>query len=157
MRTDPTDNGGLFIGRRPGTRPIRYRALPPRGSRRRRVIDGLVAGFLLVLMTLIGASFWGPIPLAWLWVASMVDFYSGSVGLGIVVGFAGMLFTLLCGLVLMRRLDLLWILVRRAGGHDQRGGVVGTIFAVAAAIGVTVFTVWFLGIEGPGPTLAPRE
>ena len=25
MRTDPTDNGGLFIGRRPGTAPIRYR------------------------------------------------------------------------------------------------------------------------------------
>ena len=25
MRTDPTDNGGLFVGRRPGTAPIRYR------------------------------------------------------------------------------------------------------------------------------------
>jgi len=24
-------------------------------------------------MTLIGASFWGPIPMAWLWVASMVQ------------------------------------------------------------------------------------
>ena len=39
MRTDPTDNGGLFVGRRPGTRPIKYRALPQRGDDRRRRID----------------------------------------------------------------------------------------------------------------------
>ena len=32
MKTDPTDTGGLFVGRRPGTRPIRYRALPERGE-----------------------------------------------------------------------------------------------------------------------------
>ena len=38
-RTDPTDNGGLFIGRRPGTAPVRYRALPQRGTRRRQQLD----------------------------------------------------------------------------------------------------------------------
>ena len=32
MRTDPTDTGGLFVGRRPGTAPTRYRAQPERGS-----------------------------------------------------------------------------------------------------------------------------
>lgn len=35
--TDPTDTGGLFIGRRPGTKPVRYRTAPeaPTGPRRR--------------------------------------------------------------------------------------------------------------------------
>ncbi len=34
MRTDPADNGGLFVGRRPGTAPVHFRALPERGSER---------------------------------------------------------------------------------------------------------------------------
>ena len=33
VRTDPTDNGGLFVGRRPGTAPVRYRDLPERATR----------------------------------------------------------------------------------------------------------------------------
>ena len=48
MKTDPTDTGGLFVGRRPGTRPVKYRALPERGSdsaARRR--DGWLAVGLL--------------------------------------------------------------------------------------------------------------
>ena len=28
MRTDPTDTGGLFVGRRPGTAPVRFRGVP---------------------------------------------------------------------------------------------------------------------------------
>ena len=32
-RNDPTDTGGLFIGRRPGTAPLRYKADPERGRR----------------------------------------------------------------------------------------------------------------------------
>ena len=36
MKTDPTDTGGLFVGRRPGTAPVRYRALPERGSESRQ-------------------------------------------------------------------------------------------------------------------------
>ena len=28
MKTDPSDTGGLFVGRRPGTRPVKYRRLP---------------------------------------------------------------------------------------------------------------------------------
>ena len=31
-RNDPTDTGGLFIGRRPGTAPLRYKARPGSGA-----------------------------------------------------------------------------------------------------------------------------
>ena len=43
---DPTDTGGLFIGRRPGTGPVRYNEVEP-PSERRRAADNLLAHFLL--------------------------------------------------------------------------------------------------------------
>ncbi|HEV3229389.1 MAG TPA: hypothetical protein VGY97_07945 [Solirubrobacteraceae bacterium] len=156
MRTDPTDTGGLFVGRRPGTAPVKYRALPQRGSPTRRRVDATLAALILVAIALVNLSFWGPLPVAWLWVGSQVDYQSGSVSLGIFVAFVGLLFTLLGGLVIMRRMDQAWILVRRAAGHDQRSGTLTLIFVLTAAIGGTAFTVWLLLFAGIGPSLAPR-
>jgi uncharacterized membrane protein len=156
MRTDPTDTGGLFIGRRPGTGPIRYRALPERGSRRRQRMDGALAVLILLALALVNLSFWGPLPVAWLWVGSHVDYATGSVSLGIFVAFIGLLFTLLGGLVVMRALDEAWILVRRAAGHDQRTGTIARIFVITAGIGAVSFTVWLVLFAGLSPTLAPR-
>ena len=135
MRTDPTDNGGLFIGRRPGTRPIKYRALPEYGHPWRQRFDRGLAGLILAATVLVCLLFWGPLPVAWMWVGSQVDYLTGSTFLGIVVAFLGLLATLLVGLMVMRRLDLLWILVRRAGGHDQREGIIGRVFAVSTVRG----------------------
>lgn len=155
VRTDPTDNGGLFIGRRPGTAPVRYRGTPERTQGRRRVIDTLFAASILFTMGLVAVCFWGPIPMAWLWVGAQVQFHTESVSLALVVAFLGMILTLLAGLALVKRLDQFWILVRRAAGHDQRKGVIGLVFAIAAIIGVTIFTIWLLIFAGLGPTLAP--
>ncbi len=155
MRTDPTDNGGLFIGRRPGTRPVKYRALPQLGSAARQRIDRGLAGLVLALEVVVCLMFWGPLPLGWMWIGSQVNYWTGSTFLGIVVAFFGLLFTLMGGLMVMRRLDLLWILLRRAGGYDQREGIIGRVFAVSAIIGGTLFFGWLLLIGGLGPTLAP--
>ena len=157
MRTDPTDTGGLFISRRPGTRPVRYREAPERSRGKRRAVDEIVAGGLLGFMGLVACSFWGPIPMAWLWIAARIDYHADSISLAIFVAFLGMMLTLLAGLALMRRLDLFWILVRRAAGHDQRKGVIGPVFAIAAVVGVTAFTIWLIFIAGLSPSLAPRE
>ena len=70
MRTDPSETGGLFVGRRPGTAPVRFRALPKRGSDLRRRFDGSLAGILLAAMMLLCLLCWGPIPLACLWLGS---------------------------------------------------------------------------------------
>lgn len=59
--------------------------------------------------------------------------------------------TLLAGLVLLKRLDAFWMLVRRAASYDQRTGAIGPVFAVAAIVGVTLFTIWFVFLAGPGP------
>jgi hypothetical protein len=148
MKTDPTDTGGLFVGRRPGTRPIKYRALPQFADARRQAIDRGLAVGLLLLMAFVNLLFWGPFPVAWLWVGSQVDYLTGSTFLGMVVAFIGLLFTLMLALVLLRRIDHAWILVRRAGGRDQREGVIGVIFAITCGIGATVFTVWLLLFSG---------
>lgn len=156
MKTDPTDTGGLFIGRRPGTAPVKYRALPARGGERRRHADALLAHAVLGVMAGVNLLFWGPIPMAWLWVASQIEYRSGSVSVGIAAGFAGMLLTLLGGLIVLRALDHAWILVRRAAGIDQRRGVIGAVFGTTAAVGTIAFTAWLLLFAGLGPTLAPN-
>jgi hypothetical protein len=154
--SDPSDNGGLFVGRRPGTAPVRFRALPRSGSDLRRRFDGSLAGLLLAAITLLSLLCWGPIPLACLWIGSQVNYLSGSVSMGLLVSFVG-LFALLFGtLSIMRRLDQAWILVRRAAGHDQRTGVLGRIFAITAIVCAGAFMLWFLVIHGPGTSLVTK-
>ena len=150
MRSDPSDNGGLFVGRRPGTAPVRFRKLPERGSEKRQRVDGSLAGALVAAMIFLSLLCWGPIPIACLWIGSQVDYLTGSVSFGILIAFVGLLVFLFGALMLLRRLDEAWILVRRAAGHDQRTGVLGRIFAITAGICALIFTFWFLIINGPG-------
>ena len=155
-RNDPTDTGGLFIGRRPGTGPLKYRGAPERGGPRRRRADSALAAAVLVLEVLLCLTLWGPQPVAWLWVGSQVDYHAESVTLGIAVAFAGMIASLMLTLVLAVRLDAIWKVVRRAGGIDQRDGALPRIFAITAVVAALAFGFWFLILEGPAPSLAPQ-
>src|SRR5689334_20551249 len=152
---DPTDTGGLFIGRRPGTRPIRYRDTPETGNERRRHADDWLARGILVLEVLLLLTLWGPQPLGWLWVGGQVMGATNNIEVAISVAFLGMLTTLFFTLVLVKRLDHAWRLVRRAAGHNQTDGLVERVFVVSAGIAGLCFTFWFLIIAGPGPSIAP--
>jgi hypothetical protein len=155
-RNDPTDTGGLFIGRRPGTARVHYAATPDPGTGGRQRVDRLLAAFVLVVETLVCLTLWGPQPIAWLWVGSQVNYHTGSVSFGIAVAFAGMIASLMLTLVLAVRLDAIWKVVRRAGGIDQRDGALPRIFTVTAIVAGLAFGFWFLILQGPAPTLAPR-
>jgi hypothetical protein len=148
MRTDPTDTGGLFVGRRPGTRPVRYRSEPERGSRRRQAFDGALALGLLALMAVVCLSFWGPLPAGWLWIGSHVQYWTGDVSVGILSAFAGLMFSLILGLIVAKQLDQAWILVRRAAGYDQRTGVMSRMFALTCVLGTIAFAAWFFLFSG---------
>jgi hypothetical protein len=155
MRTDPSENGGLFVGRRPGTAPIRFRALPRRGSAARQRIDNLLARLLFAAMVVGCLLCWGPIPLACIWVSAQSNYLTGSVSLGFLLAIVA-LFVMLFGMLMaLRRLDNAWILVRRAAGYDQRSGVLPRIFAITAAVCAVAFTFWFVVIHGPGSSSMP--
>jgi hypothetical protein len=154
---DPSDTGGLFIGRRPGTAPVKFRegAVPSEGRRRRA--DKAFAAFLLFLETLLCISVWGPQPLFWLWFGSQVNYWTDSVSAGILSAFVGMLATLFITLGLARRVDHAWKLVRRAAGYRQERGMLERIFVIALIITVTIFSVWFFILNGPGSSVfSPR-
>ena len=153
-RNDPTDTGGLFIGRRPGTGPVHYRDTPERGGERRRRADGVLAFAILCVEALLCLSVWGPQPLAWLWIGSQADYWLGSHMGGIVVAFAGILASLFITLSLCSRLDRMWKMVHRAAGHEQRDGALPRIFGASAVIALAAFAVWFLVIQGPAPSMS---
>ena len=150
---DPTDTGGLFVGRRPGTAPLKYRAQPVTAGEGRRNADKFLSGLILLLETLLCLTLWGPQPIAWLWVGSQVDYKTDSVALGIVVAFAGMLTTLFVTLSLARRLDYAWKLTRRAAGYEQKKGALEWIFVISLAIMGTAFLIWFFIFNGPGSSV----
>ena len=152
---DPTDTGGLFVGRRPGTKPLRYRETPVTGSDKRRRADEWLARGILVIEVLLLLTLWGPQPLGWLWVGGHIQGWTNNIELAITVPFLGMLATLFFTLVLVKRLDHAWRLVRRAAGHRQTDGIVERVFVVSAGIAALIFSFWFLVIAGPGPQIAP--
>jgi hypothetical protein len=151
---DPTDTGGLFIGRRPGTAPVRYRDVKPSSERRKRA-DGLLAHGLLAIELVLCLSLFGPQPLGWLWVGSQVQYLTGYVTAGIGTILIGCLASLMLTMALAKRVDHAWKLVRRAARHRQERGALERIFAASVGITLVLFAIWFFVIQGPGPSLAP--
>ena len=154
---DPTDTGGLFIGRRPGTAPARFRGTPVASSAARRRADRLLAAGILALETLLCLSLLGPQPLGWFWVGSQVEYLTGAVTAGISTVMLGCLASLMLTMALAKRVDHAWKLVRRAAGHHQERGALEVIFAASVGITLVAFGIWFLLIQGPGPSLAPTN
>jgi hypothetical protein len=151
---DPTNTGGLFIGRRPGTGPVRYPEVEPTSDRRRRA-DGVLAYALLAVELLLCLTLFGPQPVAWFWIGSQVDYQTGYVTAGIATVMIGCLASLMITMALAKRVDHAWKLVRRAAGHRQERGALERIFAISVGVALVIFTVWFFVVQGPGPSLAP--
>jgi hypothetical protein len=154
---DPTDTGGLFVGRRPGTRPVRFREVPVDAARKRREGDRLLAYGLLALELILCISIWGPQPALALWFGSQVQYWTGSVSLAIVASFAVMLVTLFATLMIARRVDHAWKLVRRAAGIRQERGALERIFVAALVVVGGSFMLWFIFIHGPGSSIVPLQ
>lgn len=154
---DPSDTGGLFVGRRPGTRPVRFRELPVDPDRRRRG-NKLLAGLLLAIEFVLCMSIFGPQPALALWFGSHAQYWTGgSVSLGLLGSFVIMLVTLFATLAICRRIDHAWKLVRRAAGYRQERGALERIFVIALIVVGGSFLFWFFVINGPGSsTFSPQ-
>jgi hypothetical protein len=128
----------------------------PSSERRRRLDDVLAVG-LLAVEVLLCLSLFGPQPLAWLWIGSQVDYLTGYVTAGIATILLGCLASLMLTMAAAKRVDHAWKLVRRAAGYRQERGALERIFAACVGVALVVFAVWFLIIQGPGPSLAPSD
>ncbi len=154
---DPTETGGLFIGRRPGTAPLRYRDTPTEAGAARRRADAVLAAAILAAEALLLTTLWGPQPAGWLWIGSHIFHSTGSVTFGILVAFLGMLLTIFATIRLAMILDRAWKLVRRASGYKQEKGALERIFVTSMVLAGIAFFVWFLVIHGPGPDLSSSQ
>lgn len=140
---DPSDSGGLFTGRRNS----QYR--PP--EKDPRSYDRILALSIIATMIVLTVALWGPLPLAALWLGSQIQYLLDSPFLGIIATLMTVFTFLLLDILILVKLDRLWILVRRAQGIDQRSGVLTTILVVVFAIGLAAFLIWFIFISGFGP------
>ena len=135
---------------------MRYNEVEP-ASERRRFADNLLAHTLLAVELVLCLSLFGPQPLGWLWIGSQVDYLTGYVTAGIATIMVGCLASLMLTMALAKRIDHAWKLVRRAAGHHQERGALERIFVASVGVALVLFTVWFLFVEGPGPSLAPSD
>jgi hypothetical protein len=133
---------------------VRYREVEPASPGRRRA-DGALAYALLAIELTLCLTLFGPQPLAWFWIGSQVDYQTGYVTAGIATVMIGCLASLMITMAVAKRVDHAWKLVRRAAGHRQERGALERIFAISVGVALVIFTVWFLVVQGPGPSLAP--
>ena len=152
---DPTHSGGLFVGRRAMGRS---RTEPGAGtSFLTRWADECLGLAIFAAEAVLVLSVWTVQPLGWLWVASQVSYLLGSIALGLLAGFGGMIVGLIITVAILVRFDNAWKLVRRAAGHDQGQGVLERLFMVAVVLFVPAVLVWIFILEGSGSMLFPAN
>lgn len=118
---------------------------------------GASAFLLLVIMLGGGLVLWIGVPLLWLWIGSQVQFATGSLGAALAAMFLGVPASILALVKGLRWLDLKHRQLRQARGYEAAGeGALEMVMTVSAIVAVIGFTVWFLVLAGPGPTLAPQ-
>jgi hypothetical protein len=101
------------------------------------------ASAVLALEVLGALLMWAPVPLAWLWIGGRVYAATGSLAADGFVGFLGFIGTLIVLVALLRRLDDLWLGLRRAAGYDQREGALQEVVTISGAFGLVAFTLWY--------------
>jgi hypothetical protein len=102
------------------------------------------ASVAVVVVEAIGAVLlWGPIPLAWLWIGGRIYSLTGSLAADGFIGFAGFVVSVLAVVWGLRRVDSVWISLRRRAGHDQAEGALQEVVAISGAFGIVGFMLWY--------------
>jgi len=115
---------------------------------------------LLVVMMMLGGSLvlWVGVPLGWLYVGGQVQGKTNSLGAAMAVMFVGVVASILAIVPGLGWLNRKHIELREARGLESHGGtVLEAVMTISAVIAVVAFGIWFFLIEGPGPSLAPRN
>ena len=117
------------------------------------------SGLVLVSIMLGGGLvLWIGVPITWLYIGSQVQGETGSVGTALAVMFIGSVVSIVVIVALLGWLNRKHVELREARGLESHGQTaLEAVMTVSAVIAVLAFGVWFFLIEGPGPSIAPRN
>jgi hypothetical protein len=117
---------------------------------------GASALIVFLIMIFGGLVLWIGVPVGWLWIGSQIQGSTGNVGTAIGAMFLGVLVSVVILAMGLGWLNRRYMELRRARGLQDTASPLERVMVITAAIAVVGFTVWFLGVAGPGPTLAPK-
>jgi hypothetical protein len=104
---------------------------------------GVACTAVLAVEVIGSVLMWVAVPLAWLWIGGRVYAATGSLGADGAVAFFGFVGTTLLAVKLLRRVDSVWIALRRQAGHDQDEGALTEVVAISATFGIVAFMLWY--------------
>ena len=113
------------------------------------------AATLLVAQALANLALWVPLPLVVLWVASQIDYHSGSLALGVAAGFAVLLVGVRVGVLLVHRIDSAWL--DAANTLRWRDSALSYIAGSCAVIGGGGFGFWLMFVGGLQSSMFPTN
>ncbi|MGI8460652.1 MAG: hypothetical protein ACR2OC_03305 [Solirubrobacterales bacterium] len=108
------------------------------------------------LVVALCVSLFGPQEFAWLWIGSQVEGATQSLGAGLAVAFIGSVISIILTAWVARRLDAVWLAVRRGAGGSPSLGLFEPAMVLGTALVVIALVIWLFFIEGTGPSIAPN-
>jgi heme/copper-type cytochrome/quinol oxidase subunit 2 len=125
----------------------------------RNLLRAGASGVILVLLMLGGGLvLWIGVPAGWLWVGGRIEGATNSIGLALLAMLAGVVASIAVIVPTLSWLNLKHGQLREARGLESHGQTaLEGVMTVSVVIAVIAFVIWFFVIEGPGPSLAPRQ
>src|ERR687896_534404 len=118
------------------------------------------ASGLIVLLMMMGAALvlWIGVPVGWLYVGSLIQESTDSVGLAILAMMAGAVASIVALVPLLGWLNRRHLQLREARGLEAHGQTaIEAVMTVSVVVAVVAFLIWFFLIEGPGPAPGPPQ
>src|SRR3954468_6402280 len=113
------------------------------GTIRGSGLTGVASAALLTLEAVGAVLMWAPIPFAWLWIGGRVYSGTGSLAADGFVAFFGFVASVVLLVAALRRVDGIWVILRRRAGHEQPEGALNEVVAISGALGIVGFAVWY--------------
>jgi hypothetical protein len=123
---------------------------PARG--RRTLLASESAALLVAIMFFGSLVLWLGVPVVWLWIGSLVQAETGSVGNAILAMMCGMAVTIGVLVAFLSWLNRRHVEVRATLGRDVSGTTaLEHVLVASAALALVGFVVWFFGFSGSEP------
>jgi hypothetical protein len=117
---------------------------------------GSSALLLLAIMFIGSLGLWIGVPLAWLWIASLVQAATNSLGAALGTAFAGVLVSVAAAVLVLSRLSDSSRHQRLARGLDDTGHLaLEIVMVLSAGTALVGFSAWFLLFSGAAPLPVP--